>query len=817
MPRTPKDDFHVLMWNFYDPMYTGGPEKAALAIKRFREMHCNGGTLIATFVDPESYDKSLVNFNLPKATFDRPKHGAFPFKENGFPFYVMNICRPFYMDWSDGKPLFRKWYESFAAGRDNKVFSRVPCVNDPAVCQGMNDYTDAVMNGLEGVRDLSLLYDLRDEPSITSFLLAADSCFCPHCMKKMGQWLKDDYGSLEALNAQWGTDFKSWDQVEPLTTQEAYERRQAGNWNFAPWHDHRTFMNDSFINACVKQNELIKKQDPDSTVGLAGTQCPWVFGGYDFAKLVPEMEWVEAYSFGQSVDCFRSFKKRRDVPFLKTSGLGGDAPSVAAMLWTYVYQSGGHAGTIIWESNAMVDLEDEALPLNDRARELGTYFAELRGGIPRLLQLSQEKSSPVAVHYSQASINADFITAVPARPAAVAAAEAERFPASQSRNAWWKLLEDRGLRPLFLSDQQIMAGDLIERGFKVLLLPRSISISDEVAAEMKKFVESGGTLIADSFAGRMDQHCREREEGVLDEYFGIKRTENNSYYSFNQRASLDYDAEPDQVPVWGQGPNRAECSLIEESIKALPGTTVMGCSEYSDTQLGIVRQHGSGRTVYFNCAPLEHLQARKGSSAGVAFQKFFGQVFSRAGVQAELAICKAGGAVLSGWQVFPFADGPASYYGLSPDMGVTQDVLGAIDDEGDEVGNAVLVDITFPSSGHIYEMRSGRYLGQGDKAQIKLEPTDAPLFAVMPYKVDSVQLSENDGQVQATINSDADLVQHVFRFEILDASGQPLLDRGANVLVENGKATWMPGENLPGGGKIVVRDVISGICGQITL
>ncbi len=745
MPRPVRDDFYVLMWNFYSPLLTEGPEKAALAVQRFREMACNGGTLIATFVDPKEYDASIEAFGLPLPGFERPKMGCSPFLENNFPFYVMNVCRPLYWNWSEGKPTFQKWYDAFERERDRKVFSRVPCVNDPAVRKAMDRYTGAVMDGLKPARELSLLYDLRDEPSIGSFLLATDLCFCPHCMGKMREWLKSQYGDLAALNAQWGTDFAAWDDVEPLTTQEAFERREAGNWNFSPWHDHRTFMNDSFVNVCRQQADLIRERDPEATVGLAGTQCPWVFGGYDFAKLVPELDWVEAYAFGQSVDCFRSFKRRREVPFLKTSGLGGGVQARLAMLWGYVYQSGGYAGTIIWQSNAMVDVEDPELPLNERALGLGRGFAELRSGIPSLLQLAEEKSSPVAVHYSHASINADFITAVPPRWRSVAAAEAERYPAAQCRNAWWKLLEDRGLRPLLVSSAQVEAGELASKGFKVLVLPRSIAMSDAEAARIREFVEAGGTLVADGFVGRMDERCRERESGVLDEFLGIRRLEGDDYHASSQRASIGYDPEAGVRPKWGQGTARAECALIEERVEPLSGALVMGCSEYSDTPLGIVREHGEGRTVLFNCAPLEHLRERRGASAGEGTQKFFGEVFARAGVEAELTVRRAGGGRLSGWQVFPFAHGEARYFGVAPDMGVTQDVLGAIEVAGDG-GAAVRAELVFPASGHIYEMRSGKYLGQGQSVEFDLEPTSAPIFAVLPYEVKALKLKASDGR-----------------------------------------------------------------------
>ncbi len=816
MPRAPRDDYHVLMWNFYDPLYFGGPERAALAVRRFREMACNGGTLIATFVDPGAYEESLNSFGLPLPGFRRERMGASPFAENGFPFYVMNMCRPLYWDWNKAKPVFQQWYDTFERERDRRVFTRVPCVNNPAVEKAMDRYTSAVMDGLREARHLSLLYDLRDEPSITSFLLASDSCFCEHCTSRMRKWLDDAYGSLEALNAEWGTEFESWEEVEPLTTQEALERREAGEWNFAPWHDHRTFMDDSFLRICREQADLIRKADPQATVGLAGTQCPWTFGGYDFAKLVPELDWAEPYVYGGSLDCYRSFKRRRAVPLLKTSGLGGGVKARGAMLWLMLFQSGGHAGTIIWQSNAMVDVEAEDLPLKQEARELGEVFAELRSGVPRLLQLCEENSSPVAVHYSQASINADFITAVPARWRSVAGSEPERFGAYKSRDAWWKLLEDRGLRPVFVSGGQVVAGELLRRGVKLFVLPRSIAVSDAEAAELEKFVEAGGVLLADSFAGRMDEHCRERAAGALDGLFGVRRLEVDGYHSSSQRASIDYDAKAGERPKWGGGPLRAECALVEERVEPLEGTRVLGCTEYTDTPLGMVTEHGKGRAILLNCAPLAYLGARRTAAGGESFQKFFGGAIDWAGVEPEMEVRSATGARLSGWQVFGFTHGGARYFGVAPDMAVTQDSLGAIQVEGADAAG-VKVEVRFPLAGHLYEMRSRGYLGEGDRAEFRLEPASAPVFSVMPYEVEGLELSFEGGAARAGLKTSKPAGEHVFRFDLFDAGGQRLLDSGANVVASGGTAEWKPEDELPAGGRLVCRDVATGVSAEIEL
>ena len=120
-------------------------------------------------------------------------------------------------------------------------------------------------------------------------------------MAEMRPWLEAEYGVLSQLNRAWGTTFKSWKRVLPLTSQEALERREKGNWNFAPWADHRTFMTDTFVNTCLHAVEIIREYNPDAVVGVSGMSAPGVFGGHDLSKLFSTLEWFEPYEGGRSV------------------------------------------------------------------------------------------------------------------------------------------------------------------------------------------------------------------------------------------------------------------------------------------------------------------------------------------------------------------------------------------------------------------------------------------------------------------------------------------------------------------------------------
>ncbi|KKL65897.1 hypothetical protein LCGC14_2150380 [marine sediment metagenome] len=70
-----------------------------------------------------------------------------------------------------------------------------------------------------------LFYTIGDEPGVANQVAPFDYCFSPHCKKAFREWLKKRYGTLEALNEQWESDYKKWDDVRGATTDETFARK----------------------------------------------------------------------------------------------------------------------------------------------------------------------------------------------------------------------------------------------------------------------------------------------------------------------------------------------------------------------------------------------------------------------------------------------------------------------------------------------------------------------------------------------------------------------------------------------------------------
>ena len=140
-----------------------------------------------------------------------------------------------------------------------------------------------------------------------------------------------------------------------------------------------------------------------------------------------------------------------------------------------------------------------------------------------MLIASERAVDPIAIHYSQPSMRIEWMLAQ--RP------KGENWVARNSsteyldsaflrlRESWCRLVEDEGLQYNFVSYRQVEQGELLRRGYRVLVLPRSTALSAAEAREMRDFVARGGTVIADGEPGAFDEHCRRLPKPQLADVF----------------------------------------------------------------------------------------------------------------------------------------------------------------------------------------------------------------------------------------------------------------------------------------------------------
>ena len=121
-------------------------------------------------------------------------------------------------------------------------------------------------------------------------------CYCENCEKAFRVWLRKKYGSLEALNAAWNTEFwghtfYDWDEiVAPNSLADGMGFGWTRKTAFAGIsRDYDRFLSDSLLENYKMERDAIREHDPDTpiTTNLMGT-----YKGLDYFKWAKEMDIV---------------------------------------------------------------------------------------------------------------------------------------------------------------------------------------------------------------------------------------------------------------------------------------------------------------------------------------------------------------------------------------------------------------------------------------------------------------------------------------------------------------------------------------------
>ena len=91
--------------------------------------------------------------------------------------------------------------------------------------------------------------------------------------------------------------------------------------------------------------EYANSVDPATPCGFVGGQAPNAFGGYDYAKVMRKVQFIEAYNIGSSQAIIRSFNPHNALPTVTTHF----HKSVDDTIWqTWYYLAHGNRGFIGW-------------------------------------------------------------------------------------------------------------------------------------------------------------------------------------------------------------------------------------------------------------------------------------------------------------------------------------------------------------------------------------------------------------------------------------------------------------------------------------
>ncbi|MFA6931480.1 MAG: beta-galactosidase trimerization domain-containing protein, partial [Lentisphaeria bacterium] len=672
-----------------------------------------------------------------------------------------------------------------------KTMIRKPCMRDPAY----RNLLKKSMNGTAAAwaKFSPLFYSIGDENSLTGYENQCDICISQYCLPAFRDWLLQEYGSLEAINAAWDSSFESIDTLLPLNISQARERK---NQNFAPWADHRSFMDTVFSDTMMFCRNEMKKFDPDTPVGECGTSRDAAYGGWNWYKRLQVWEALGPYSvYGDQLQIQRSFT---DVPFAGYSGYRDGKFGLYCNWWWALLN--GENGISLWYTPLFLNPDFTSTLMGEAIEEYAK--GELKKGIGKLVSKSRLLRDGIAIHYSQASLQCAYILHTIRDGNTL-----KQY--YDNRHQWLTLLTNNGLRGRFVASEQIENGELENAGYRLLLLPLSWALSDQEAENIRRFVNHGGIVIADRSAGLYDQHLKKRATGVLDNLFGItRRLPEESLVqplelSWRDRKILLDSCEPLQVA------DDIEHGTIASRGKVL-GDYQINFGNGEECYAGMaIHKTGKGKAIYLNVQP---------NSLKQTTNLLMNIVSEEAAVKSQVVVAKDGN-IVPGLEISRFQCGDIELLGIMQ-MPAAIGINPKTVTKEEMLALGYPADLSFMHRAHLYDVRKGCYLGFASRCQQQIAPGEALLIALSPYRIEKVDIKLTRNQLKAGEKIEIHIARTpirgsgVVRIEVFTPQGKLSESYTTNPSLQEGitDLALHTAINDPiGKWTIVAKDIISGL------
>ena len=497
-------------------------------------------------------------------------------------------------------------------------------------------------------------WDVWSEPHIVNwaefpYLSNPEFCFCAYTQARFREWLKTKYKTLKALNTAWYRKFESWKQVEPP--------RYPTILSYTDYLDWRGFIDDKLAGDLKTRVDAIRTADtahpitshaaapalftsptdgygaPDdfkmsANADFFGTSIypkhsqsthPWsttmLAAGLDFSRSAGHSSdkgfWIGELQAGQGATGMRIADPvtAHDEEFWMWQVVAHGARELAIYAW-YPMSSG-------FESNGygLIDLDGT---ITDRARAAGKVAHILQRHAADLLNAKPARAS-IAILYNRLSYMVGG-----SQPSISKLGNAER----DSLMGLYRAFMEQHIPVDFVDPRDVADNKLGQ--YKILFLPFPVMLSQDAAEGVKRYVQSGGTAVAEARLAWNDARgfASDVIPGFgLDEVFGAKEKLIRPAEKPEMRmaASAELPGFPASQAVLG--------AAFEEDLEPLSGGRVLG--RFADGQPAIVaHSSGKGKAILVGSfAALGYQQTGNNST-----KQFFLSLARGAGVSPEVEL-----------------------------------------------------------------------------------------------------------------------------------------------------------------------------------
>ncbi|MDP6118252.1 MAG: hypothetical protein QGG53_40820 [Planctomycetota bacterium] len=619
--------------------------------------------------------------------------------------------------------------------------------------------------------------------------LGGEYGFHPASLHEFRKQMRTEYGSLEALNKVWETKYEKWREVMPLRLAQV-----KGRDSLAPMVDLRMFMDTAYLHH-VEFDRFICE-----SLGMRGVKLGLSTsgGGFDDGWDIWKASKMFTCMIRQHTGNREKFRSWRRPDMALGRWTGGYYPDDVAsghfMPWHQLF----HGSTIYatWGGGIgfyMSIWRPDGTP-RDGIAAAAKELSEIRSGPATLIRNSRRVPPQIGIHYSRAS---QLASKAEWRGATWGAA-------STIRN----VLEMKGHQYRWISYEELGQGFCDTWPGKCLFLPVSTCLSKSEVASVRRFVERGGTVIADCDPGTRDDHGGRACKGQLTELFGCEWIPAPAQAKgLPAKATLEVPNVPPEIEI------AHSYRRIARATTGKPHGTVSIAGKQFPTW--ITHTFGKGKTITLNFLP------GRSKSSSVIIEA----LLAAAGVSHEVQVLKDGREI-PGVERFSFQDGNTRYTGIVKFASLRRH-WGPL--RLPEEAKVALSEVTvhFPAGAHLYNVRSKEHLGETVTVATRLEAGVAQLYAQLPYKVEKLELlpatkarAGNEARIAARVIAIAgEPGAHSLRFQVFEPSGRERKEYGGVRRFAKGRGEWLvpfAPNDPPGGWRVRVSDAVSGVRAERT-
>ncbi len=489
---------------------------------------------------------------------------------------------------------------------------RVRLTRHQANYGGRRDYCPTHTGFLERCRIIAkaMAEYYSDNPAVIGWQVDNEFnrlCYCSSCRNRFQSWLRHKYGSLDALNAAWGTVFWShiytrWEQI-PLP--EDHGRTNSYGPNPGLDLDFRRFTSDAVVHFQQQQMDILRELCPDHFIthntgfGLDDLNFFEIAQPLDFISL--DLYPREPGSLGSgddpavsamTYDTMRGLKRKNFWMTEMQSGPGGwttigATPRPGEMrLWTYQAIAHGADAMIYfrWRSALFGAEQFWHGVLDHDGRPRRRYWETQRIG-------SELERVGDQVMGATTRARAAVIHSYDSRYCFQAQPNHDDFDYVRLLESYYSVL----YRHNIMVDIVTPTGDLDE--YQLVVAPALHVLSKEAAANLQSFVENGGTLLLTARSGVKTEANSVVElalPGLLSEICGVEVEEFDALPAGK--------AVPVKLDLPGQdaGGESVQCELWVDVLSPTTAQVVARYQEgyYAGEAAVTLNAFGRGRAVY---------------------------------------------------------------------------------------------------------------------------------------------------------------------------------------------------------------------------